>query len=122
MRTSRRHRSTHLICLLAGAASLAIPAVSARAQENPPVILQWFECRWPDIERRMSDFFVAGYGAAWLPPISRGYVPPTAPNQNSSSAGYDTFDRFDLGRPGAQTAYGTEAYFDAMVEEFHRAN
>lgn len=100
-------------------------APTARAQnwdENPPVIMQWFECPWQDMERRMPDWFLAGYGAVWLPPVSRGYMPPTQSNQNSTSAGYDVFDRFDLGKPGAQTAYGTEQGFDAVVEEFHRAS
>lgn len=103
-------------------AATATATGSALAQESPSPILQWFECRWPDMERRMSDYFAAGYGAVWLPPASRGYLPPSNPNQNSSSAGYDVFDRFALGKPGAQTAYGTEAYFDAVVAEFHRAN
>jgi len=99
----------------------AMITAPAAAQESPAPILQWFECRWPDMERRMGDYFAAGYGAVWLPPTSRAYHPPDAPNQSSFSAGYDVFDRFDLGRPGAQTAYGTEAYFDALIEELHRA-
>jgi hypothetical protein len=87
--------------------------------ENPPVMLQWFECRWPDMERRMTDWFLAGYGSVWLPPVSRGR---SNPNQNSTSAGYDVFDRFHLGKPGEETAYGTEGYFGAVVDEFHRAS
>ncbi len=85
-------------------------------------MLQWFECRWPDMERRMSDYYIAGYGSVWLPPPSRTYVPPTQANQNGTSAGYDVFDRFNLGTPTAQTAYGTEAYYDAVIAEFHKAN
>jgi alpha-amylase len=119
MRT-RLHRTPTVVAL----ATLGLAAAASHAQissENPPPLLQWFECRWSDMERRMSDFFVAGYGGAWVPPPSRAYVPPAQTNQNSTSAGYDVFDRFDLGRPGAQTAYGTEATFHEMVEEFHRA-
>ncbi len=103
----------------AGIASLCGPAL---AQEDPAPTLQWFECRWYDMERRMGDYFMAGYGSVWLPPVSRGYVDPRSANQNSFSAGYDPFDRFQLGKPGAETAYGTEEYFDQLVTEFHRAN
>ena len=84
---------------LAAGLVLALPA-AAQAQiseENPSPMLQWFECRWSDMERRMSDYFIAGYGSVWVPPISRAYTPPTQLNQHSTSAGYDTFDRFDLG-------------------------
>jgi len=104
--------SATVLCSLAGAA--------AHAQEDPPAMLQWFECRWYDMERRMPDYFLSGWGSVWLPPVSRGYVHPLQANQNGFSAGYDPFDRFDLGRPGAQTAYGTEAFFASVVEEFHR--
>jgi glycosidase len=116
---TKSSRSALLFILLAGAAPSAL---AQTWDENPEPMLQWFECRWQDMEHRMSDFFAAGYGSAWLPPPSRGYMPPTNPNQNSSSAGFDVFDRFDLGRPGANTAYGTEASFGSVVQEFHRAN
>lgn len=109
------------VALMVAAAGLALPTQVARAQDNP-VILQWFETRWADMERRMPDFFSAGYGALWLPPVTRGYVDPTIGNQNSSSAGYDPFDRFSLGRPGAETAYGTETSFRRVIDEFKKAN
>ncbi len=86
---------------------------TARA-EDEPVILHWFEQPWRDLERRVPDFFKSGYGAVWLPPPGKA--------ASNASVGYDVFDRFDLGRPGAQTAYGTEAMFAAMVDELHRAN
>lgn len=114
---SRRQHAFGLLATLA-AAAFSSPAL---AQENPPPMLQWFECRWSDMERRMGDYFAAGYGSVWLPPTSRGYHPPNLPNQNSTSAGYDVFDRFNLGKPGATTAYGTESSFAAVVDEFHRA-
>ena len=69
----------------------------------------------------MGDVFVAGYGSVWLPPPSRAYVWPGSANQASSSVGYDVHDRFNLGTPTAPTAYGTEAYFHAMVQEYKRA-
>jgi glycosidase len=112
-------RSAASLMVLAGVAS---GAWAQAWDENPQPMLQWFECRWYDMEHRMSDFFAAGYGSVWVPPPSRGYMPPTNANQNSSSAGFDVFDRFDLGKPGATSAYGTEASFGAVVEEFHRAN
>ncbi len=97
------------------AAALALAAgSSAMAINDPPVMIQWFEVRWEFIERRMPDFFLAGYGSAWLPPPSKA--------GSNGSAGYDVWDRFDFGKPGAQTAFGTESYFDAMVAEFHQAN
>ena len=105
--------STRVACAAAFCISL-----SAQAQESL-VMLQWFESRWSDIEHRMPDFFVAGYGATWIPPVSRTGIGPTG---NGDSAGYDPWDRFDLGSPTGQTAYGTEAYFQAMVSEFHAAN
>lgn len=98
--------------MLAMAAGSALPL--APVQADPPVILQWFESRWTDMERRIPDFFLAGYGAAWLPPPSKASA--------TGSAGYDVFDRFDLGKPGAQTAFGTEQYYKALVDEFHQAN
>ncbi len=95
-------------------------AQKALAQANP-VMLQWFETEWDDIERRTPDFFIAGYGSVWLPPPSKA---------SYQSAGYDPFDRFDLGKPPisatgpgrARSTFGTEESFKAMVEELHRAN
>jgi len=98
---------------------MATPALAQA--DDPAPMLQWFECRWQDMERRLPDYFLTGYGSVWLPPVSRGYLSPRDANQNSFSAGYDTFDRFDLGAPGRQTAYGTETSFGRLVEEFHLA-
>ena len=106
---------THAIAAMVIAAGFCQIAI---AQESP-VMLQWFECKWTDMERRLPDFFVAGYGATWVPPVSRAGIEPSG---NNDSAGYDVWDRFDLGKPGAQTAYGTEQYFKAVVQEFHQAN
>jgi len=108
---SARYAAT-VFAALAMVSGSTVPVAYAKA--DPPVILQWFEARWTDIERRIPDFFLGGYGAVWLPPPSKA--------GSTGSAGYDAFDRFDLGRPGAQTAYGTEQYYKALVDEFHQAN
>jgi glycosidase len=98
------------------AAVLGVAATSAAAigQEDDGAILQWFESPWQWIEHRAPDYFEAGYGALWLPPPSR-CADPTSP-------GYDVFDRFDLGSPGAPTAYGTEQGFRAALDELHQAD
>jgi alpha-amylase len=94
-------------------AALAIAATLASAQDNP-VILEWFETPWQDMEHRIPDLFEAGYGAVWLPPVSKG--------SDQGSAGYNVFDRFDLGSPTGPTAYGTEQGFRAVVDELHESN
>lgn len=98
--------------LLLTIAAVAGAAAAAHADSNP-VYLQWFETRWETMEGRMADYFVAGYDRVWLPPVWRASDP--------TSPGYDCFDRFDLGSPGAPTVYGTEQGFRALVDEFHRA-
>ncbi len=77
-------------------------------------MLQWFETRWSDMERRMPDAFMSGYGATWLPPVSK--------SRSANSVGYDPYERFDLGSPSSPTAYGTESAFRAVVGEFKAAN
>ncbi len=85
------------------------------------VILQAFEWEWDDIERRMPDVFMAGYNGFWLPSASLA---------SFSSAGYDPFDKFNMGEPPiltnsssrTRTTFGTEATYMAMIEEAHRAN
>ncbi|HZW10051.1 MAG TPA: GC-type dockerin domain-anchored protein [Phycisphaerales bacterium] len=93
---------------------LACAGSAASAQEDGGAILQWFENQWQWIEHRAPDFFHAGYGALWLPPPSKCADP--------KSPGYDVFDRFDLGAPGAPTAYGTEQGFRAAIGELHQAD
>ncbi len=117
MTNGMRPNAARMLGLLAGSSCLTMAAVAA----EPPAILQWFEVDRHTIEHRMPDFFKAGYGAVWLPPQTRASDP--------TSPGYDAFDRFDLGQPGfdqfgvsRETVYGTEAGFDAMIEQFHRAN
>jgi len=106
-----------MIIMVAGCAACAPEALA----QDHSAILQWFEVDRHTIEHRIPDFFKAGYGATWLPPQSRASDP--------TSPGYDAFARFDLGAPGfdqfgvsRETVYGTEADFDAMIDQFHRAN
>jgi len=110
---------TRRLQLLAATALGGIACSGATAQNNQSYI-QWFETEWDDIERRVPDFFLAGYNAVWIPPVSKA---------SFQSPGYDPFDRFDLGQPPlftfsssrARTTYGTEATFGAMVDELHQA-
>jgi hypothetical protein len=102
---------TALLAQVVGLAScLCVPGAFAA----DPVMLQWFECKWSDMEKKVPDWFVAGYSAVWLPPPSRCLDP--------LSTGYDPFDRFDFGSPASPTVYGTVNYFDANRAELQRAN
>ena len=91
----------------------ATPAAGG-VDESPPAILQWFESSYGVIEERLPDVFAAGYGFVWLPPSSRA-------DTGDSSVGYDVYDRFDLGRPGRPTAYGTEDGLKNVARLLHRA-
>lgn len=99
----------------AGALLLAagVCAPAALGNDNP-VTLQWFELKWSDMEYRAPDFFMAGYGALWLPSAAKGAA--------SGSAGYDVWNLFDLGQPGSPTTYGTENDYRAVLAELRRAN
>ena len=114
-RLRRSHRGGGLVATLLIAAGCAInwAAPTAKAEDHP-VFLQWFETRWTTVEYRIPDFFMAGYDSTWLPPPSKA--------ADSSSPGYDVFDRFDLGAPGSETAYGTAEQLRAMVAEFHQSS
>ena len=82
---------------------------------SAPAILQMFEARWTTIEDRMADIFDVGYGQMWIPPTSRA-------DSSNFSAGYDVFDRFDLGRPRNETLYGTETSLKTMIRSAHNAS
>jgi alpha-amylase len=99
-----------LSCLLVFAATTAAPGQDA----SPQAILQMFEATWETVERRTPDMFLAGYGGIWLPPTGRA-------DSGNQSVGYDVYDRFDLGRPGSPTLYGTEAGLKAAVAGFQRS-
>ena len=113
---TRTIRPIQILAAIAFASTLASHAIGQSAQNY----LEWFESEWDDIERRVPDFFLAGYNAVWIPPVSKA---------SFQSAGYDPFDRFDLGQPPllsfsssrARTTYGTESTFRAMIDELHQA-
>ncbi|MEM9186685.1 MAG: alpha-amylase family glycosyl hydrolase [Planctomycetota bacterium] len=87
----------------------------ARAEDvSAAPYLQVFDARWDTVEDRMADIFVAGYGRLWLPPPARA-------DSGGQSVGYDVYDRFDLGSPRNETAYGTEVGLKTLVDEAHTA-
>jgi hypothetical protein len=87
---------------LATAATVSALVGTARAEDvSAPAILQWFEGTYASQERRAADVFNAGYGSVWLPPPGRA-------DSGNQSVGYDVYDRFDLGKAGNPTLYGTE--------------
>ena len=99
--------------LTAGAVAAALLAAIPSAAPAR-VILQWFESQWYTMERKTPDAFMAGYGAVWTPPIAKA-------DSGVFSVGFDVYNRFDLGTPDSPTLYGTEAKFDAFLDEAHRA-
>ena len=105
-------------CLAALIAAAALPSPPASMQggvdQSPPPILQWFESSYQTIESRLPDIFMAGYGFVWLPP-------PYRADQGGFSVGYDVYDRFELGKPGNPTLYGTEEGLKTLATMLHRA-
>ncbi len=96
-------------CLATG-----VLAVSASAQDvSAPAILQWFDSSYGTQEERLADFFMAGYGSTWVPPVSRA-------DTGGLSVGYDVFDRFDLGKTNSPTLYGTETGLRALTSTMRR--
>jgi alpha-amylase len=95
--------------------SLASSSVALGQQTSAPVILQWFESSWQNIERRTPDLFSAGYGAVWTPPPGRAIYLP-----EGGGIGYDPYDRFDLGKPRDPTLYGTEAGYRGVVQNMRK--
>ncbi|MFM7413657.1 MAG: autotransporter-associated beta strand repeat-containing protein [Planctomycetota bacterium] len=91
---------------------LARPAAAVDA--SAPAILQWFDSSYPTQEKRVADFFMAGYGSTWIPPTGRA-------DSGNHSVGYDVFDRFDLGSTGNETLYGTETGLRRFASTLHRA-
>src|ERR1041385_1178487 len=82
---------------------LRLTTAARGADTSPPVILQWFESSWKTMERRAPDLFIAGYGAAWTPPPGRALY-----DDQGGGIGYNLYDRFDLGKAGDPTLYGTD--------------
>lgn len=102
-------------CLAVAAALLLFfTAPHATAQDvSPAPILQWFESSYEVQEDRLADFFMAGYGSTWIPPVSRT-------DSGSLSVGYDPYDRFDLGKPNNPTLYGSESGLRRFTTLMHR--
>src|SRR3954453_20188407 len=96
-----------LLLVVASASSLRAQDVSA------PPILQWFEASYNTIEKRTPDLFLAGYGGAYLPPPGRA-------DSGNGSVGYDVYDRFDLGKGGNPTLYGTERGLKTPVKALQK--
>jgi alpha-amylase len=101
-----------LLCVLVVAclASSAARAVDA----SSPAILQWFDSSYGTQEKRVADFFKAGYGSTWIPPTGRA-------DSGNQSVGYDVLDRFDLGSTNNETLYGTETGLRRFASTMHRA-
>ena len=102
------------IAAVAVVASVLASAARLRAEDvSQPAILQWFEATYSTMENRAPDMFLAGYGTAYTPPPGRA-------DTSNSSVGYDVYDRFDLGKPGNPTLYGTEAGLKQFANVLHR--
>src|SRR5262245_427620 len=86
----------------------------APADISAPAFLQWFETTDATMERRLADFFQAGYGGIWAPPPGRA-------DQGNFSVGYDPYDRFDLGGPNNYTLYGSETGLKTVIQETNKA-
>ncbi len=98
-------------------ATLAVPLSPSLVEAqntSAPVILQWFESTYKTQERRIADAFSAGYGQIYLPPTGRA-------DSSDFSVGYDVYDRFDLGKPGKPTLYGTETGLKTAINVMHRS-
>src|SRR4051794_17656950 len=86
---------------------------ASAADVSAPAIFQDFENTYKTIELRTPDIFMAGYGTVYTPPPGRA-------DSGNFSVGYDQYDRFDLGKPGNSTLYGTETGLKSLVNSIHR--
>ena len=112
MFSGRKHRTSRGWWWVAAALVTVVPVLAVDV--SPPPILQWFDSSYRTIEERIPDLFLAGYGFVWVPP-------PFRADSGDTSVGYDVYDRFDLGRPGRPTTYGTEEGLKALSRMLHRA-
>ena len=87
---------------------------ASAADTSAPAILQWFDSSYVTQRERVADFFLAGYGSTWIPPVGRA-------DSGRQSVGYDVFDRFDLGSPTNHTLYGTEQGLRNFTSMMHQA-
>src|SRR5687768_13958542 len=100
--------------LAAALACAWLSLAGSAADVSAPAILQYFESRYGTIESRLPDVFKTGYGSIYTPPPGRA-------DSGNFSVGYDQYDRFDIGRPGNPTLYGTETGLRTLVGASHRA-
>ena len=77
-------------------------------------MVQFFESPWENLEYRTLDIFHAGYKEVWVPPSGRADL-------GDFSAGYDVYDRFDLGHDAQRTLYGTYDGLRRFNDVAHRA-
>ena len=113
------HRGTRpergwLSVVVAVAAWLVAAMPVAAVDTSAPAILQWFDSTYGSQEKRVADFFVAGYGSTWIPPTGRA-------DSGNQSVGYDVFDRFDLGSTNNPTLYGTETGLRRFTSTMQRS-
>jgi hypothetical protein len=101
---------------LALAALLSSFPQVAQAQVDP-VILQYFETPWKEIQARLPEIARIGYTAIWVPPVTKGA-------EGVKDVGFAVFDRFDLGdkdqRGSVRTKYGTKDELRAFIQQSHR--
>jgi len=109
---AERRCSWRIACWLAVFLAGVVSRASAE-DVSAPAILQWFEATYDTMNRRSADMFLAGYGAVYTPPPGRADL-------SDFSVGYDVYDRFDLGRPGRPTLYGTENGLTQFAKTLHR--
>src|SRR4051812_43293350 len=106
---------------LSAVASLMVgfgaPAPARAADVSPPVIMQWFESSWKTMQHRTPDVFMSGYGAIWTPPPGRALY-----DDQGGGIGYNLYDRFDMGKAGDPTLYGTDKQYRALINGVHQSN
>ncbi len=108
------YRAAGRFSALLGLVFAGLAGDAAAVDTSAPAILQWFDSTYGTQEKRVSDFFVAGYGSTWIPPTGRA-------DSGNQSVGYDVFDRFDLGSTNNPTLYGTETGLRRFASMMHRA-
>src|ERR1041384_5324744 len=98
-------------CIIALLVAL-FPIVQVRGE----AMLQLFNQSWNEIAAKMPELAEAGYTALWLPPPAKA--------NSQFSAGYDSFDPFDLGnidqKGTVATRYGTKNDLLRLVETAHK--
>jgi len=103
-----------IVVLLLG---LAIGAVLLPGRAIATVYLQYFETSWKEMQARLPEVVMHGYGVLWLPPPNKGC-------EGTADIGYAVYDRFDLGdkdqRGTVQTRYGSRKDLEELTKAVHR--